>query len=237
MGRDMHLDQRVAGRAAAKAGAALASEPQHLTVFDPGRYRHVEPFLGRERQPLLAAGRRRDEIDGQREMPVGAARPEPRSGLAASPAPGGAERSEQILEIAQIHLAFGLVSPPLSAFGMPPIIAARRPLGAGFVDFTPVVARPLIGIGEQIVGGGDRLEPRFRFGFAGVQIRVKLLGELAIDLADLVGAGVGFDAEHLIRCLRCHPGSALPCARCAARWSWPFRCEPSHCAPRRRARP
>ena len=82
MGRDMHYDKRIAGRAAAKTGTALASEPQHLTVFDPGRYRDIEPFLGRERHPLLAAGRRRDEIDGQREMPVGAARPEPRSGLA-----------------------------------------------------------------------------------------------------------------------------------------------------------
>ena len=212
MGCDVHFDQRIAGRAAAKAGAALASEPQHLTVFDPGRYRYVEPFLGGERQPLLAAGRRRDEIDGQGEMPVGAARPEPRSRLAASPAARRAERREQILQIAQIHLAFGLVSPPLSAFRMASIIAARRPLGAGFVDFTPVVPRPLVGIGEQIVGGGDRLEARFRFGFAGVQIRVKLLGELAIDLADLVRAGVGLDAEHLVRCLRCHPGSALPLA-------------------------
>src|SRR5438309_11971344 len=126
MGRDMHYDKRIAGRAAAKTGTALASEPQHLTVFDPGRYRDIEPFLGRERHPLLAAGRRRDEIDGQREMPVGAARPEPRSGLAAPPAPGRAECRKQILEIAQIHLAFGLVSPPLSAFGMASIIPPWR---------------------------------------------------------------------------------------------------------------
>ena len=215
MGRDMHFNQCIAGCAAAEAGTPLASEPQHLTVFDPCRYRDVEPLFGGERQSLLAASRRRDEIDGQREMPIGAARPEARSRLAASPAARGAVRREQILEIAQIHLAFGLVSPPLGAFGMPSIIAARRTLGAGFVDFTAVVARPLIGIGEQIVGGRDRLEARFRFGFAGVQIRVKLFGELAIDFPDLVRAGVGFDAEHLIGCLRHlrylrHPASALP---------------------------
>src|SRR5512133_2279032 len=137
MGRDVHFDQRIAGGAAAEPRAALASEPQHLTVFDPGRYRYVEPLFRGQRQPLLAAGRRRDEIDGQGEMPVGAARSEPCSGLALSPAAGGAERSEQILEIAQIHLAFGLVMPPLSAFCMTSIIAARRPLGAGFVDLTP----------------------------------------------------------------------------------------------------
>src|SRR6516164_10411951 len=104
-------------------------------------------------------------------MAVGAARPEARSGLAAPPAPGRAERSVQILEIAQIHLAFRLVSPPLCTLRMTSIIAPRRPLGAGFVDFPPVISRPFIGIGEQIVGGGDRLEARFGFGFAWVQIR------------------------------------------------------------------
>src|SRR5947209_2589133 len=129
MGCDMHFDQCITGRAAAEAGPPLASEPQHLTVFDTGRYRYIEPFLGGERQPLLAAGRRRDEIHRQSEMPVGAARPEPRSGVASLPAAGRAERREQILEIAQIHLAFGLVSPPLSAFGMTSIIAPRRALG------------------------------------------------------------------------------------------------------------
>ena len=94
MGCDVHFDQRITGRAAAETCAAFASEPQQLTVFDPGRYRDIEPFFGGKREPLLAAGRRGDEIDGQREMPVGAARPEPRSRLAASPAVSRAERSE-----------------------------------------------------------------------------------------------------------------------------------------------
>src|SRR5580700_3731199 len=213
MGCDVHFDQRIAGRAAAKAGAALASEPQHLTVFDPGRYRDVEPFLGGERQPLLSASRRRDEIDGQREMPVAAARSDPRSGLAASPAAGRAEGGEQILEVAQIHLAVGPVSPPLSAFRLTSIIAARRALGAGFVDFTPIVPRPLVGIREQVVGCRDFFERRFRFGFSRIDVGMKLLGELAIGFADLVRTSVRFDAEQLIGCLR-HP-RCLVRTRCA----------------------
>src|SRR5258708_28715351 len=121
-------------------------------------------------------------------MRVGAACSEPRSGFPASPSAGRAECREQILQIAQIHLAFGLVPPPLSAFRMTPVIAARRALGTGLVDFTPVVPSPLFGIGQQVVSRGNRLEACFRLWFPGVQIRVKLLGELAVDLADLVRA-------------------------------------------------
>src|SRR6516225_9627952 len=45
---------------------------------------------------------------------------------------------------------------------------------------------------------------------------MKLLGELSIDLTDLVRARVGLDAEHLIRRLR-HPGSALSYPRALSR--------------------
>ena len=50
--RDMHFDQCITGRAAAKAGAALALQAQHLTLVDAGRDRHVEPFSGRQREAL-----------------------------------------------------------------------------------------------------------------------------------------------------------------------------------------
>src|SRR5689334_713589 len=98
--------------------------------------------------------------------------------------------------------------PPLSAFGLTSIIAARRALGARFVDFTPIVPRPLVGIGKQVVGRRDLFEPGFGFGFARIDVGMELLSELAIGLAYVVRAGVGLDAEHLIRSLR-HPRSAL----------------------------
>ena len=61
---DQHLDQRIARRrpgAAAETRPALAFEAKDLALLDAGRDRHVEPFLGRQRQPLLAAGRRLGE--------------------------------------------------------------------------------------------------------------------------------------------------------------------------------
>src|SRR5262245_1006419 len=104
----MHLDQRVAGGAAAEARAALAAQPQDLTVLDPRRYCHIEPFFGSQSQALLAAGRRFDKIDGQGEEPVAAARPEFAAPRPAAPS-RGAKRREQVLQVTQIHFAFGLV--------------------------------------------------------------------------------------------------------------------------------
>src|SRR5204863_406857 len=57
---------------------------------------------------------------------------------------------------------------------------------------------------QDVVGGRDRLEARLGGRLSRVQIGVKLLGELAVGLADLVGGGVRLDAEHLIRGLRRH---------------------------------
>ncbi len=86
-------------------------------------------------------------------MPVCAARFEPLAALTATPPPGGAERGKQILEIAEIHFALGLVSPTLGTLGVPPIIIPLRSLGAALVDFAAIVSRPLLGVGQQIVRG------------------------------------------------------------------------------------
>src|SRR5215469_6673415 len=145
MRRDLHFDQRVARRPAAKTRTALAAEPQDLTILDPGGDRHVEPFFGGERQALLAAGRGGGEIDGQREMAVAAAGPKSFAGLPSPPAPRRAKGGEQILEVAEIHFALGLISPALCALGISPI-APLRPLLAGLIDFPVVVARPLFRI-------------------------------------------------------------------------------------------
>src|SRR5690242_21039328 len=90
MRRDMQLDQRIARRTAAKARTAFGLEAQDLAFLDAGRDRDVEPFVRRQGQALLAAGRRRDEVDGQRVVAVGAGH---RKALAASPAPGTTARA------------------------------------------------------------------------------------------------------------------------------------------------
>src|SRR5438132_531064 len=81
---------------------------------------------------------------------------------------------------------------------------AARPLGAAFVDLAAIVAGALLRIRQDVVGGRDRLEARLGGRLSRVQIGVKLLGELAVGLADLVGGGVRLDPEHLIRGLRRH---------------------------------
>src|ERR1700719_2704217 len=90
-----------------------------------------------------------------------------RKALAVPPAAAGAttgatapEHREQIVEIADVDLALRLVLPALGAFGMRAIGIARS-LGAAFVDLAAVVARPLLRVGQHIIGGGHRLEARF----------------------------------------------------------------------------
>src|ERR1700751_1746196 len=130
---------------------------------------------------------------------------------AALSAPGGAESGEQILEIAQIHLAFRLVFPALRTLGLAAVIPARRAFGAALVVFTPIVACAFVRVREQIISGRDRFETRFCLRLTRVQIRMKLLGKLAIRLAYIVGAGVRFDTQHLVWCLgRRHSDSTLP---------------------------
>src|ERR1700716_3620222 len=96
--------------------------------------------------------------------------------------PSTAEHLEQIIEIADIHLALGPVLPPLRALGMRPIGIAR-PLGSAFVDLAAIVAGALLRIRQDVVGGRDRLEARLGGRLPRVQIGVKLLRELAVGLA------------------------------------------------------
>src|SRR5437763_8682676 len=90
------------------------------------------------------------------------------------------EHLEQIVEIADIHLAFRLVLPALRPFGMRPVRVAR-PLGAAFIDLAAIVARPLLRIRQQLVSRRYRLETRLGGRLARVQIGMELLGELAVS--------------------------------------------------------
>ncbi len=116
----MHLDQRVAGTAAAEARTALATQPKNLPVVDPRRYRHVEPLFRSQGQAFLPAGRRLDEVDGEGEEAVAAAGPE--CPASRPGAPRRSESREKVLQIAQIHFPFGLVFAAAGAFGVSPII-------------------------------------------------------------------------------------------------------------------
>src|SRR6185312_17013743 len=132
MRRDMHLDQRVARLSAAETRLALALEPQHLAIGDPGRDRHVEPLVRRERQTLPPPGRRLDKADRQRIKAVLPRHPKPALPGAAGP-PALAIHREQVFEVLDVHLALRRVFSALRALGMR-AVRITWPLGAALVD-------------------------------------------------------------------------------------------------------
>ena len=69
------------------------------------------------------------------------------------------------------------------------IETARRHLLAGPVDLAGIEAPPLFGVGEDVVGLTDFLEPGFGRLVAWIEVGVMFLGELAERLADVVLGG------------------------------------------------
>src|SRR5208282_3551753 len=76
--------------------------------------------------------------------------------------------------------------------------ALPRPLGAARVDLAAVEARALLRVGEQRIGGGDGLEALLRVLFAGIEVRMKALRQLAVGGADRVLRGGALDAQDLV---------------------------------------
>ena len=78
----------------------------------------------------------------------------------------------------------------------------------------PVVAGPLLGIGEDRVGLRRLPEPLLRLGIAGVAVGVVIERQLAVGRLDLVRRGVAGDAEDLVEIAGCRghlgPLEAIP---------------------------
>jgi hypothetical protein len=71
-------------------------------------------------------------------------------------------------------------------------------LGAGIVDLAGIIALALLRLADDVVGGVDLLEALLRLRLARIEIGMRLLGGLAIGLADVVLAGVGRHAQRLV---------------------------------------
>jgi hypothetical protein len=102
-----------------------------------------------------------------------------------------------------------LILGPLAALGIAPIEGAVGTLGAAGVDLAAVVARPLGRIRQQVVGRRELLELLLDPLVAGIEVGMQFLGQRAIGLLDVVGAGRGLHAQGFVGC--CH-GRSLRCA-------------------------
>ena len=74
----------------------------------------------------------------------------------------------------------------------------RLTLGTRLVDLAGVIALALVRIADDVVGRVDLLEALFRLWLARIEIGMRLLGGLAVGLADVVLASVGRHAQRLI---------------------------------------
>jgi hypothetical protein len=84
-----------------------------------------------------------------------------------------------------------------SAAGIGTLVAAPR-LAVG-VDLAPVVLLALLGVADDVVGGGNLLELLLGGVAVGrVQVGMQLLGELAVDAANLLVGRIARHAQHLV---------------------------------------
>jgi hypothetical protein len=77
-------------------------------------------------------------------------------------------------------------------------VSLRLPLGSGLVDLAGIVALTLVRIANDVVGRIDFLEALLCLGLGGVEIGMRLLGSLAVGLANVVLTCVGRHAQRLI---------------------------------------
>ena len=92
------------------------------------------------------------------------------------------EEAFQILVIDKVLLR--PIAPGAAGIGEATVEVARG-FGAGSVDLAPVEAGALFRIGQKRIGGGNVLEACLGIRFPRIQVRVVLLRQLAVSLADV----------------------------------------------------
>src|SRR5581483_3678006 len=226
----VQLDQEIAGRNAAPAGLALAGEADGLAVGDAGRDLDLE-VLAVDDDLLFAAERGLGQLDLEARHHVLAARA-PRLGTAAAaehleqvaePAASAAalvERRERIGRRAAARLLLPRAPArraDLAAHAIQDLVevdvraaagerpgarpAARHSAGERIAPEL-VVRRALLAVAERLVRLRHLFEARLFGLVAAGGVGVIALGELAIRLLDLVGAGGLGDAELFVVVLR-----------------------------------
>ena len=133
----------------------------------------------------LGAERRFGEGDRDRVGDIGAALLEATTAGAgpAAPPPGAEEIGEQVFRVEAAEIA-GTGSGAASAARIRPVKRAFVTVG---VDLPTVEPAALLRIRQQVVGARNVLEALLDIGPPRIEVRVILLGELAVSLFDLFG--------------------------------------------------
>ena len=193
----VNLRELRAKEAAADPRLPFAAQAQDLAVARAGWNGDLEHLAVGERDLPLGAVDRVEEIDLETIMRV---RP-PHAKIA--PAPAAEYFRENVLAARKIGKArIAGIGRRAAAVGEVAIEALARAFGAGRVDLAAVEARPLLGIAQKRVGGGDFLELFLGLFVAGIEIRVKFLGKAPIGLLDVLRGGILLHAQDLIRICR-----------------------------------
>ena len=170
-------------------GSPLASEADDRALARSRRYRDLE--AQRPVGPL--------QLEGVAPAAVGRFQAQPDLGLDVAAGHAEARRAalaaeEPLEEVAELLLA---ALPAIRACRLPARrrreVRSRRPARAQLV-----VARALLGVGQDGVGLVQLLEASVGRLVRGVDVRVVLAGEPPVGLLDLVRAGVAGNPEHLV---------------------------------------
>ena len=117
--------------------------------------------------------------------------------LLAGPAQEVGEEVVPLGEVGVAPLALVRMSGAARIFAIVPALR-RRFFGPRGVDLAGVVAASLFRVRQQVVGGRNLLEPLLGMLVARIEVRVQLLGELPVGLADILRARRFGDAEDFI---------------------------------------
>src|SRR5262245_8170182 len=194
MRRDVDLHERISGFAALRAWMTLSSQPQNLAILQPGWDDNIERLAVGHGHPFLGAVHRLCELYGHRVADVRT----PRSHSGAALAEDLREKVVLILWPAFLPAPFVLEAG--AGLGMLAVELALGllALGAGCIYLAAVEASALLLIAQNTIGRGDLLEACFRAFVARMQVRVAILGQSAVGLADFLLRGLAADTQDLV---------------------------------------
>src|SRR6478735_3405603 len=193
---------QVARRAAVRAGAALAGEPQALPVGRAaGNTGADRPAV--EAQLALRAARRLLEAEAHRHFVILAGELHAAAGTAAAHA-GTAEDAHRLEQVGQVDVAQVVPhsSRPAAAEAVEPV-GRRAEVLARAVAAQAVVRGALFLVAQRLVRLGDFLELLLGVGLLG-DVRVVLARQPAVGLLDLLVGRAALDAEALVVVLVLH---------------------------------